>query len=270
MGQFSWCCAVCDQEVMHGRQPGYQWTADAVILWPNGDRRSGRYEHGYGDIAGIDLVDQLGGWRLVHQRCYETVMHLPTAEMFAAFRPERHASDQGWWPGERLAEQRYGPPEMSELEDEKHYVCYGCNRTWWARWSGGRCPFGCTRPEDWQSYRELVEPFQHLSYELETADGVIVCKNDACEHPDWETFHKLCDEGKLDRREDSPPTIIKPCFRYNETQQARITKPEFWDEETRYENGGTPKPFVIACRGCKSTNVEVRTLKECEPPGVNE
>lgn len=253
MGQFSWCCAVCDQEVMHGKHPGYQWTTDAVILWPNGDRRSGRYEDGYGWIAGIDLVEQHGGWRLAHQRCYETVMHKPTAELFESFGPERHAQDQGWWPGERLAVERYGEPDMSELTKEKTYVCYECRRTWKAKWSGGACPFGCKRSEDWKDYRELVEPFYYLDYQYETADGLIVCHNETHETADWPRYHEQRQAGTLD--EDNPPTKIEPCFYFGEPRQARVSKPDDWDEME------PDTPFKIFCRGCKSTKVEVLTLE---------
>lgn len=265
MGQFSWCCAQCDQEVMHGRQPGYQWTTDAVILWPNGDRRSGRYEDGYGRIAGVDLVEQHGGWRLVHQRCFDKVKHLDTAEVFAGFKPDRHASDQGWWPGEREAINRYGEPDHSELTKPKTYVCYECNRTWEATWSGGKCPFGCVRPENYRAseeeqasdwYRdghEMVEPFRYLDYRYEHADGVIECHNEHAERPDWKAYH-----ANRDKYPEAPPTLIEPCFYFGDPQQARVTEPEEWAESFFGEK--EPEPFVIRCRGCKSDNVTVRNL----------
>jgi hypothetical protein len=265
MGQFSWCCALCDQEVMHGQQPGYQWATDAVILWPNGDRRSGRYEDGYGDIAGVNLVDQRGGWRLVHQRCYDKVRHLGTEELFASFHPDRHASDQGWWPGERVAVKRYGEPEMSELTKENRYVCYERKRTWKAKWAGGVCPFGCVRPKNyldsaetiekgWGDSHEMVEPVRYLDYDLGNADGVIVCQNDQEKRTNWERYHEMRREGTLD--EDNPPTEIKPCFYFGEPQQARITKPQ------EYRRGASE--FSVRCRGCKSENVEVLQLTSDE------
>ena len=267
MGQFSWCCALCDQEVMHGRQPGYQWTTDAVILWPNGDRRSGRYEDGYGRIAGVDLVEQLGGWRLTHQRCYDKVRHLETAELFASFKPDRHASDQGWWPGERNAVLRYGEPDLSELKEDQTYVCYECKRTWKAKWSGGKCAFGCARPKgyrdkpgvepQWSDINEMVEPFRYLDYKHGHADGVIVCHNEYAKRPDWRAFHANRDKF------EEPPTKIEPCFYYGDMQQARVTEPEEWAEEFY---GEEPQPFVVRCRGCKTDNVEILDLRPSEVP----
>jgi hypothetical protein len=274
MGQFSWCCAVCDQEVMHGRHPGYQWTTDAVILWPNGDRRSGRYEDGYGVIAGVNLVDQLGGWRLVHQRCYEKVdLRLSAQALFASFKPEQHAADQGWWPGERLAVDRYGEPNLVELTKEQTYVCYECKRTWKAKWSGGACPFGCVRPKNyrddpealrggWGDQREMVEPLHYLSYDFGNADGVIVCHNEYAKRPNWKLYHEL----KMDR-DEAPPILVEPCFYFGEPQQARVTKPEEWDEMTNQrEENGDPKPFVVRCSSCKSDNIEILDLTLSTPP----
>lgn len=281
MGQFSWCCALCDEEVMHGRQPGYQWTTDAVILWPNGDRRTGRYEDGYGVIAGVDLVEQLGGWRLVHQRCFDNMgpldSALPADELFGTFHKDRHASDQGWWPGERVAVKRYGEPDLSELTD-KTYFCRLCLRSWEAKWSGGACPFGCVRPKHFEispedlvnpemahwfnedSGAELVEPFR-LSYGLETADGLVRCHNEYAERPNWKLYHEMKE------RPDSPPTKVEPCFRFGDLQQARITKPKEWDEFERPERG----EFVVRCQSCKSDNVEIVPLTSGEqPPKVTE
>jgi hypothetical protein len=229
---------------MHGKQPGYQWTTDAVILWPNGDRRSGRYMDGYGVIGGVDLVNEGGDdWRLVHQWCYAKVRHLSTEDLFASFHKDRHAGDQGWWPGERLAVERYGEPDLSELENEKEksYVCYGCKSTWKAKWSGGVCPFGCERPAEFKSYKELVEPLRHLSYELEHADGLIVCHN------------------TKDRRHDG---VERPCFRFGEVQQARITKPDEWDEMAEDGFRDVSLPFKVRCLCCRSTEVEVIEVAE--------
>lgn len=272
MGQFSWCCGLCDQEVMHGRQPGYEWTKEVAILWPNGDIRRGVYEDGYGNIAGINLVDEPGGWRLVHQRCLIAFKpngngefwNAPAQQLFAALKPDRHAQDQGWWPGERLAVERYGEPELSELTEERTYVCYECKRTWKAKWSGGICPFGCVRPKNyrdseesivkgWGDHREMVEPFHYLDYRHETADGVIVCRNASETRTDWQRYHRLRATGELDA--DNPPTETRPCFHYNEPQQVRVTKPEEWDE---FEDD---EPFVIRCRSCKSEDVEIMDLR---------
>ena len=265
MGQFSWCCALCDREVMHGRQPGFQWTTDAVILWPNGDKRSGRYEDGYGRIAGVELTDQLGGWRLVHQRCLDEVKRFTTEELFASFCEDRHAADQGWWPGERLAVERYGDPERLELKELQTYVCYECKHVWQAHWSGGNCPFGCVRPKNYgddaesisKGYgdcREMVEPFRYRDYRSGHADGVIVCRNEAHSHTDWAKYHAL---PRDERDDENMPKKIEPCFRFNEPQQARVTKTEDWEEDRLDDE---PKEFVIRCRSCQGTDVEVMSL----------
>lgn len=287
MGQFSWVCALCDQEVMHGRQPGYEKFKRAVILWPNGDRRSGVYEEGYGNIAGVDLVDQLGGWRLVHQHCYAEVRDVVAEDLFPTFKPDRHASDQGWWPGERRALKQFGPPNFAELTQEKTYVCKECKRTWEAKWSAGVCPFGCVRPKNyrddpktvekgWGDDQEMVEPMEHLSYELGTADGLIVCRNEFEERPDWDAYHAQRKADALDkaiprrRTPRNPPTKIEPCFYHGELIQARITKPEEWDEMTAYMNEGNPKPFMIQCQSCKSDNVEILELTPADAPNICE
>lgn len=266
MGQFSWCCGLCDQEVMHGHKPGYEWTKAAAILWPNGDIRRGIYEDGYGDIAGVNLVDQLGGWRLVHQRCL-TKQGGTAEEAYKSLKPERHASDQGWWPGEREALRRYGPPEFSELSKDNTYFCRGCNRTWEARWSGGVCPFGCERPEGVKDYWELVEPFHYLDYDLGEADGLVICHNEHEERPNWNLYHELREKG------DAPevtPTKVEPCFYYGQKQQARVTKPEEWDDRVRYEDDGKPDEFYVRCPSCKSDNVEIVELTPVEAPNICE
>lgn len=274
MGQFSWCCAVCDQEVMHGPQPGFQRFTDAVILWPNGDRRSGRYEDGYGVIAGVDLVEQRGGWRLLHQHCFD--QSKPTDELFASFKPECHASDQGWWPGERVAVKRYGQPDHSELTKDKSYFCRLCLRTWEAKWSAGVCPFGCVRPKHFEidpkdlvdpemanyfnedSGAEIVEPFHYISYGRGQADGLVRCHNEFEEQPDWKAYH-----ADREAYPNDPPTKIVPCYRFGDLQQARVTKPEDWDERTMDDEN---EPFMIRCRACKSDNVEVVLLTSGEQP----
>jgi len=244
MGQFSWCCALCDQEVMHGKQPGYQWTTDAVILWPNGDRRSGRYEDGYGEIAGMTLMDESGGWRMVHQRCYDKVRHLSTKDLFASFRKERHASDQGWWPGERRAVLRYGEPDRSELTEDQTYICYGCKRTWQAKWSGGACPFGCERPLTFKQWDELVEPLRYIDYRVGHADGIVICCN-----------------TKAARYGGNGP-----CYHYGKPQQARISKPDGWEEMSELLDDA--EPFMVSCPSCKSTEVEIVKLTPATPETV--
>ena len=263
MGQFSWCCAVCDQEVMHGPQPGYQKFTDAAIVWPNGDRRSGRYEDGYGEIGGIELGEEDGRWRLVHQSCFDP--SLAPSALFAGFKPERHATDQGWRPSERVLVERYGEPDLSEFKEEQSYVCYECKTTFKAKWSGGVCPFGCVRPknyrdsqklidraanaDDWATgdHQEMVEPFKWLDEELETADGVVICLNETVERPNWKLFHEL----KM-KRGEVPPTKIEPCSYFGRPNQARVSKPEDWDEWNE-----TGQPYAVRCRGCKSDKVVI-------------
>lgn len=255
MGQFSYVCAVCDQEILHGSMPGYQKFTLAYVFFPNGDRTSGEYD-GYGRLGHANLVEQMGEFKVVHQCCYT---NQPYDTMTTG---KGHARDQGWWPGERIAIERYGEPNMKELTKEATYVCYECKRTWKDTWSGGLCPFGCVRPKnyrdpalviekDWGDHNEMVEPLHYLDYRYEVADGVIVCRNETQEHPNWKLFH----EKKMGRDED-PPTMIEPCFRFDEPQQARITKPEEWDEFDSEEKG----EFVVKCRSCKTTDVEIVPL----------
>jgi len=267
MGQFSWCCAVCDQEVMHGPQPGYQKFTDAVIVWPNGDRRSGRYEDGYGNIAGMDLVEQHDGWRLVHQSCFDA--SLPVAELFAGFKPEGHAADQGWRPSERILVQRYGEPDLSEFKEERSYVCYECKRTFKSKWTAGLCPFGCARPKNYRDdpeviekareqplfgdHQEMVEPFEWIGGSY--YDGVVICHNETFERPNWKLYHEL----KM-KRDEAPPVHVVPCLYFGDFRQARVTKPEEWDE------WNPDKPFVVRCRGCKTDNVEIVELTPSEVP----
>jgi hypothetical protein len=258
MGQFSYCCAACDQEILHGHMPGYNKFTHAVVLWPNGDRISGEYD-GYGRIGSIEgLQDQHGGWRIVHQSCLSKLdLRLSASAMFAGFKPEAHASDQGWWPGERLAIERYGEPDMSELTKEQTYVCTACRRTWKANWSGGVCPFGCERPADMKDYRELVEAFAYIDYEHETADGLAFCHNETVERTDWKKWHAT---PRDERDEENKPTEIEPCFYFGEPQQVRINKPKEWDE---FCEG---RAFEVRCRGCKTTEVEIVPLTPSELP----
>jgi hypothetical protein len=99
----------------------------------------------------------------------------------------------------------------------------------------------------------MVEPFRYLDYRHEHADGVIVCRNEYAERADWQKYH-------ANRKDypDSPPTKIEPCFYFGDPQQARVTKPEEWDE---FEDS---KPFVVMCRGCKTDNVEILELTPSE------
>jgi hypothetical protein len=284
MGQFSWTCALCDQEVMHGKQEGYQWTTDAVILWPNGDRRTGRYEDGYGVIAGVDLVEQHGGWKLVHQRCLAKAGDLE--EMFA--KPALHASDQGWWPGERIALKRYGAPNFEELKKDKSYFCRLCLRTWDAKWSAGVCPFGCERPKhfeidpkdlvnpemsNWfneESGAELVEPFRSGrvtigdDWDYAAYDGLGVCRNEREERPDWEAYH-----ANREAFPDGPPTKIVPCYRFGDRQQIRVTPVKSY---SGCEEDDEPKlvPVTPKCQGCSGTDLEILTLTPAEAPNICE
>ena len=274
MGQFSWNCAVCEQEVMHGTQPGYQKFTDAVILWPNGDRRSGRYEDGYGVIAGVNLVEQHGGWRLVHQSCFDP--SIPTDKLFASFKGKSSkyggAPDQGWWPGERVAVERYGQPDHSELTKDQNYVCIECNRTWTATWSGGICPFGCVRPKNYRASKEdlaadyysdsieMVEPFRETRITLpgETYghyvrnDGIAICRNEQHERPDWAHYHANREDL------DGPPMVIEPCFVFGEPQQTRVGDVD--SSLFRDDPEGTMVEVTPTCRFCKSKDMEIVAL----------
>lgn len=143
MGQFSYCCAVCDQEILHGTMPGYQKFTEATILFSNGDKVSGEYD-GYGSVGWTSFQDlgsgQAPDHRIMHTVCYK-------GQPFGTLtKGARHAQNQGWWPGERAALALYGEPNMAEIKRDTHYVCLSCHRAWKAKWSGGACPFGCSQP----------------------------------------------------------------------------------------------------------------------------
>ena len=143
MGQFSYCCAVCDQEILHGRMPGYQDYTDAAILYADGDIEFGEYD-GYGNVGDINVADlgfgQSADQKIMHAVCY-------TGQTFESLtKGNRHAENQGWWPGERQALAAYGPPDMKDIEHDTRYACLGCHRVWKAKWTGGVCAFGCKQP----------------------------------------------------------------------------------------------------------------------------
>ena len=258
MGCFSYGCAVCDQEILGGEDPGYSKFNKAIVLWPNGDRISGEYD-GFGRIGGIEnLAEQHGGWKIVHQSCYQ-------GQAFDTLSDgNNHADHQGCWPGERMAVEFYGEPNLSELKREKTYVCNMCLRTWKAKWSGGKCMFGCVRPKNYLAseesiaskwfldLNEMVEPFHWISGDYETANGLIRCHNEHEESTDWQKYHSMSRE----ERDKNPPKKIAPCLRYGDPTQARVTKPEEWDEFTREDRG----EFVVRCASCKSDNVEILVL----------
>lgn len=257
MGQFSYCCAICDQEILHGHMPGYSKFTRAILFWPNGDRVSGEYD-GYGRLGGIDLVDQGGDWKIVHQCCNRGQ---PYAEMT---KGGDHAADQGWWPGERLAIVRYGQPDMSDIKKVQRYVCIECNATWKARWSGGICPNGCVRPANyhddpeeigkrWSDSREMVFPFTYLNYNYGDADGIVICSNEHYEMADWST--------RRAKGGDPEAVELRNCFAYGSKSQARITKPDDWDI-SMLDVGDEPVPFEIRCSSCKTTKVKIVPLKE--------
>lgn len=245
MGNFSYSCGVCSQEVLHGHMPGYTKFTKAIVMWPNGDRMSGEYD-GYGRIGGgPNLVEQLGDWKVVHQCCYndqpyEEMKHGP-----------HNAPDQGFWPGERLAVVRYGEPDRSELK-EQTYVCYVCRCLWKAKWSGGVCAFGCERPENYESREEMVEPFHWLHGRHGTADGLVICRNPSFELPDWDV--------RRSKGGDLEATKLVDCFFAHKPQQARITEPEDWSLYFT-DVGEEIEPFEVVCGGCKSgEHLEILTL----------
>jgi hypothetical protein len=252
MGNFSYSCGVCSQEVLHGHIPGYSKFKQAIVMWSNGDRMSGEYD-GYGRIGGgPDLVDQMGDWKVVHQCCYN---NQPYEEMKHG---PHNAPNQGFWPGERMAVVLYGEPDLSEFKSESPYACKVCLKTWKAKWSGGVCPFGCVRPKSYESYEELVEPFRWLNGRYDHADGLVICRNKSYEVPDWDV-----------RRAASllaNPEAMKEidCFFANRVEQARVTEPEEWGEDL-YGEG--IKPFKVVCTGCNSAeHLEILTLSTGNVP----
>jgi hypothetical protein len=280
MGQFSYCCAVCDQEILHGNVQGYSKYKRAVALFPNGDRASGEYD-GYGRIGFADINEAMygeGAPKIVHECC------LNGQSFEDLTKGDRHASDQGWWPGERQMVLRYGPPNMEEIEKEETYFCRLCLRTWKAKWSGGVCPWGCERPPyygvseefrkehpswypDGDSGSEIVEPFRYNHNG--TPDGLAICRNERAEHKRWERL-KDGEEPREGEKRDFRGEVyrtyrIDPCYRFGSIQQVRVGPVRSFED---CERGGEPKlvPVVPECGACGSTDIEILTLTPAELP----
>lgn len=213
MGSFSWCCAVCDQEILASPYLGYSKFNLAKAIWSNGDRISGAYD-GYGRLGKLDFSDLMFSDdepKLVHESCWREGMN------YASIKDvEYHASYQGSFPGERLAEQFYGPPDLSEIEKVRRYVCYECHHTWDAHWSGGRCPFGCERPAGWPEYRELVEPLKWLDHGgmCGNANGLGICRNEHVGRKRWK-------ENGLTEK------YLDKCWNYGDVVQTWVKSPDF-------------------------------------------
>ncbi len=265
MGNFSYSCGVCSQEVLHGHIPGYTKFTKAIVMWPNGDRISGEYD-GYGHVgSGPDLVEQMGDWKVVHQCCYngqpyEEMKHGP-----------HNAPNQGFWPGERMVVVLYGEPDLSELEKESSYACKVCLRSWKAKWSGGVCPFGCERPKDYKDYEEMVEPFHWLGGRWGDADGLVICTNRIYEIPDWDARRSATALSKAalgTKGDDLQATKLVDCFCADKPTQARVTEPKDWGLYFT-DVGEDPKPFEVVCQGCNSSeHLEILTLTTGNlPPG---
>lgn len=109
MGFTSWNCPGCDHSVRH---PGAtnrksSWMADAVAIFPNGDRTSGTYD-GYGRIEGKGRTTELEidqNFALYHQACW-TILGKPEY-----WKPSESARDQGHFVG------TYDPVQPRTRED---------------------------------------------------------------------------------------------------------------------------------------------------------
>lgn len=93
MGFTSWDCPGCSHSVRH---PGAtnrtsRWMADAIALFPNGDRVSGTYD-GYGRVGGTEL-EYGTDFALYHKLCWE-ILGKPEYE-----KPSEPAHDQGHFVG---------------------------------------------------------------------------------------------------------------------------------------------------------------------------
>jgi len=183
MGFFSFTCAVCEHDMMHGPNPGYSKYTRGIVFFPDGDRVSGEYD-GYGRLGPINLADidsglGLGGnpnalrgcsYKLVHEACRTKDMTFENIEGSTT-----HGRNQGFWPGERIAQDRWGPPDLSEITQKSTYVCFQCHRVWDAKWAAGVCPFGCERPEDSSEDAETVSSFSYRRGSMTNA--LAICRN---------------------------------------------------------------------------------------------
>lgn len=228
MGQFSFNCAVCTHEILHGNIQGYTAFTHAVVLWENGDRITGEYD-GYGRVGEMELTDDLmnGEASILHKPCYKKGM-----EYSELPHPSGRARNQGFWPGEAKALEYYGEPNQAELAVDREYICYLCNHAWKAKWSYGRCIFGCERPADKNSPYSaegdaFVEPF--YMNQIGMANGLAIC---------WNTEYET-------RYRPKPEKIN--CFYYGLKQQIVTdpTKGAYWEE-------GMNK--ALNCPGCHSAD----------------
>jgi hypothetical protein len=90
MGFFSWSCLSCGRSAT---SVGPSWSREVVVLTPDGDRVSGRYD-GYGRVDGaageLELLDA-EPFSLYHRLCWERAGR----PGFTAASPD--ARDQGYF-----------------------------------------------------------------------------------------------------------------------------------------------------------------------------
>jgi len=93
------------------RTDGAAWLGDAVVVLPNGDRMSGRYD-GYGSVGGFEVVDHDGAMAMWHGECFVK------AGRPGYSKPSPSASDQGYfadhWP-KSLMEADFIAPELRDV-----------------------------------------------------------------------------------------------------------------------------------------------------------
>jgi len=90
MGMFSWNCVACGFSIRDCRNCCEQnWQAEAVVLTPGGSRVIGHYDS-YGNVGGVNLVDQIDPFAMYHKACWE-LAGKPEFE-----KPSAHARDQGF------------------------------------------------------------------------------------------------------------------------------------------------------------------------------
>lgn len=94
MGLFSWTCPGCDHSIRHPASTNRTsaWMADAVVVFPNGDKISGTYD-GYGRIGSTEL-EYGQDFAMHHRACWE-ISGRPAYK-----KPSETAHDQGHFVGE--------------------------------------------------------------------------------------------------------------------------------------------------------------------------
>lgn len=239
MGYFSWTCAKCGHGVLgdtHENHPYHESHGHAVVLFENGDHVSGLYD-GYGRIVGrldglADLAD--GEFKMVHRACYN-------GESFEELGCSGHDNNQGAWGSERELEERFGPPASLVRAVEHLYVCTVCNRGWRAKWSGGRCAFGCAGP---------VSCAAHKPRTVADADKIIA-----------RAYH----ESSLKRL-----ALVKKCM-----EERGVSHNEAWNL-VHSKNGLGSKVEVEPCKGCLAFRREMvipllteERLAVCQHPGCS-